>query len=217
MLLTGFPSSPTLCRGTMTRILLIEDNEDHAELIQRSLQKGFGKIQLKLSPSAVDAYRVLEHKDFDLILSDYYLPDVDGDAHIRELGKRAPKIPIVIITGQGDEKIAARSIQSGAEDYVVKTREALEALPAILKRAMVKHRSHQTKKSQEIKRHLSHQKRHAEKVLGEMEAINRNMKRLKRAKGRKAPAQTEDPFTLENLTQQFESLKKFFKNMFVKK
>ncbi|KAB2842702.1 response regulator [bacterium] len=203
----------------MTRILLIEDNEDHAELIQRSLQKGFGKIHLKLSKSAADAYRVLERKSFDLILSDYYLPGIDGDGHIRELNKRAPKIPVVIITGQGDEKIAARSIQSGAEDYVVKTREALEALPAILKRAIVKHRSHQNKKSQEIRRHLSHQKRHAEKVLGEMEEINRHMKRLKRGKkGKSAPPKGgEDLSAIEQLTQQFESLKKFFKSMFVKK
>ncbi|MCC6272170.1 MAG: response regulator [Deltaproteobacteria bacterium] len=203
----------------MTRILLIEDNEDHAELIRRSLQKGFGKIQLKLSPGAQDAYRLLQRKSFDLILSDYYLPGIDGDEHIRELHKRAPKIPIVIITGQGDEKIAARSIQSGAEDYVVKTREALEALPAILKRAIVKHRSHQTKKSLEIRRHLSHQKRHAEKVLGEMEEINKHMKRLKRGKRGKSPPPEggEDLSALEQLTQQFESLKKFFKSMFVKK
>lgn len=203
----------------MTRILLIEDNKDHAELIQRSLQKGFGKIHLKLSLSAADAYRTLERKSFDLILSDYYLPEVEGGAHIRELNKRAPKTPLVIITGQGDEKIAARSIQAGAEDYVVKTREALEALPTILKRAMVKHRSHQNKKRKEIRRHLSHQEKHAKKVLGEMEEIDRNMKRLKQKKGRKSrPVAGEtDGSAIDHLTQQIEALKKFVKNMFFKK
>lgn len=203
----------------MTRILLIEDNEDHAELIQKSLQKGFGKIQLKLVTSSDDAYKVLERKKFDLILSDYYLPGVDGDAHIRELNQRAPKIPIVIITGQGDEKIAARSIQSGAEDYVVKTREALEALPAILKRAIVKHQSHQEKKTREINRELNDQKKHAEKVLGEMEEIDRNIKKLRKNKKENPSSggEEEDPFTLERLTHQFEALKEFFKNIFVKK
>jgi len=123
----------------MIRILLIEDNEDHAELIQRSLQKGFGKIKLQIAVTAKEAYRALERKTYDLILSDYYLPEIEGDDHIRELHRRAPSVPLVIITGQGDEKIAAKSIQSGAEDYIVKTREALEALPTILKRAIVKH------------------------------------------------------------------------------
>ncbi|MFO1463885.1 MAG: response regulator [bacterium] len=203
----------------MTRILLIEDNEDHAELIQRSLLKGFGKIQLQLSPSADDSYQVLRKKSFDLILSDYYLPDVDGDEHIVALNRLAPQVPIVIITGQGDEKIAARSIQSGAEDYVVKTREALEALPNILKRAIVKHRSHLKNKKKEIRRHLDDQKAHVKKVLGEVEQLDRHMKRLKKMKGdgpirRKGPAESS---ALDHLTQQIASLKKFVKNVFFKK
>src|SRR5215831_14050184 len=115
----------------MTRILLIEDNNDHAELIQRSLQKGFDKVRIQIVDSAKEAYRVLERKEFDLILSDYYLPGIDGDEHIRELNDRAPSVPIVVITGQGDEKIAAKSIQSGTDDYIVNTREAVEALPNI--------------------------------------------------------------------------------------
>jgi len=203
----------------MIRILLIEDNDDHAELIERSLKRGFGKIQLQIAASAKESYHVLESKTFDLILSDYYLPEVDGDTHIRELSRRAPAIPLVIITGQGDEKIAAKSIQSGAEDYIVKTREALEALPTILKRAIVKHRSHQKNKRKEIRRHLDDQKEHAKKVLGEVAAIDRRVKKLKKGKNGKASSsgQARDGSTLEHLTQQIESLKKFVKKMFVKK
>ena len=58
----------------MTRILLIEDNADHAELIERSLKKGFGPIRLQVAASAEEAYQTLDGKKFDLILSDYYLP-----------------------------------------------------------------------------------------------------------------------------------------------
>ncbi|MCE9626048.1 MAG: response regulator [Deltaproteobacteria bacterium] len=203
----------------MIRILLIEDNDDHAELIERSLKKGFGKIQLQIAASAKESYHVLESKTFDLILSDYYLPEVDGDTHIRELSRRAPAIPLVIITGQGDEKIAAKSIQSGAEDYIVKTREALEALPTILKRAIVKHRSHQKNKRKEIRRHIDDQKEHAKKVLGEVAAIDRRVKKLKNGKNGKASrsGQAHDGSALEHLTQQIESLKKFVKKMFIKK
>lgn len=203
----------------MIRILLIEDNDDHAELIERSLKKGFGKIQLQIAASAKESYHVLESKSFDLILSDYYLPEIDGDTHIRELNRRAPSIPIVIITGQGDEKIAAKSIQSGAEDYIVKTREALEALPTILKRAIVKHRSHQKNKHKEIRRHLDDQKEHAKKVLGEVAAIDRRVKKLKNGKRGKTSktGQDHDGSALDHLAQQIESLKKFVKKMFVKK
>jgi len=203
----------------MTRILLIEDNNDHAELIQRSLQKGFDKVRIQIVDSAKEAYRVLERKEFDLILSDYYLPGIDGDDHIRELNDRAPSVPIVVITGQGDEKIAAKSIQSGAEDYIVKTREALEALPNILKRAMVKHRSHRNQRQKELRRHLGHQNESVKKVLGEVEAIDRKMKKLKKLKGGKntRSAKDRDGSALEHLTQQIDSLKKFVKKMFFRK
>ncbi|HKY62655.1 MAG TPA: response regulator [bacterium] len=200
----------------MTRILLIEDNADHAELIERSLKKGFGPIRLKVAASAEEAYETLDDKKFDLILSDYYLPDVDGDEHIRQLSLRAPRVPVVIITGQGDEKVAAKSIQSGAEDYIVKTREALEVLPTILKRAMVKHRSHQSKKQKEIRKHLNDHEEKVKKVLGEVEKIGRRMRNLtKRASGN-GSAKPEDSGTLDNLARQIESLKKFVKGFFKK-
>jgi len=203
----------------MTRILLIEDNEDHADLIRRSLLKGFGKIRLHIAVGAKESYRKLEENKFDLILSDYYLPGIEGETHIHEINKRAPHVPIVIITGQGDEKIAAKSIQSGAEDYVVKTREALEALPTILKRALVKHRSHQKNKKEEIRSHLDHQKAHVKKVLGEVEQIDRHMKRLKKMNGspKKSGTKKSDPSTLEHLTRQIDSLKKFVKSVLFKK
>ena len=197
----------------MKQILLIEDNEDHAELIQRSLNKGLGNIDVVLCKSAKAAYRILEKNHFDLILCDYYLPDSKEENHIRQLYKITPETPIVVITGQGDEKIAARSIKAGAEDYVVKTRDALAALPSILKRAMAKHRSHQSKKKQEINQHLQYHKRTAKKVLGEVEAIRQKMSRLKKKYKPKKALKLPDAMTLENLTCQVESLKKFVKKM----
>jgi DNA-binding NtrC family response regulator len=167
--------------------------------------------------TAHEAYEILEKKPFDLILCDYYLPDTKGEMHIRELAKLAPTIPIIIITGQGDEKIAARSIKAGAEDYIVKTREALAALPSILKRAMTKHQSHQNKKQKEIQRHLKFQKKTVQKVLGEVDAIGKKMKILKKYphKLKKKSPHSKDSTTLEHLAQRLDSLKNFVKNMFL--
>ena len=199
----------------MTRILLIEDNADHAELIERSLKKGFGPIRLQVAASADEAYKTLNGKKFDLILSDYYLPGVDGDEHIRELNRKAPRVPVVIITGQGDEKIAARSIQSGAEDYIVKTREALEVLPNILKRAIVKHKSHQNRKQKEIRQHLDDHEEKVKKVLGEVEKIGRRMRTLKKRNSGNGSAHPHDG-ALEHLSRQIDSLKKFVRGFFKK-
>jgi DNA-binding NtrC family response regulator len=199
------------------RILLIEDNRDHAELIQRSLHHGLPRVQVRLTSTAREAYRILRNGDFDLVLSDFYLPDAKGESHIRQLNKRAPEIPIVVITGQGDEKAAARSIKAGAEDYVVKTREVLAALPRILKRVVVKHHSHQNKRKKEMARHFHHQKQKVKKVLGEMKAIDRKMKVLKRQNSKSVRRATKGHVSppLESLMQRIESLKKFIRGMFL--
>ncbi len=199
----------------MMKILLIEDNDDHAELIQRSLENGLGRIRVTLTHNAREAYRLLNNHNFDLILSDYYLSDAKGESHIRQLYKIAPSIPIVVITGQGDEKIAARSIKAGAEDYVVKTRDVLAALPGILKRAILKLNSRQNKKKREMQKHLSHQKETVKKVLGEVNAIDRRMKRLKTQVRKPVRRSRRDSNTaVEHVVQQIENLRKFVKKMF---
>ncbi len=199
------------------RILLIEDNRDHADLIQRSLDSGFPRVDVQLTSHAKEAYHALKRQRFDLILSDYYLPDAKGEGHIRQLNKRAPEIPIVVITGQGDEKVAARSIKAGAEDYVVKTREVLAALPKILRRAIVKHNSHQNKRRREMQKHMRHQKLKVNRVLGEMAEIDRKMKLLKKQnrKEKARPGKRKANPPLESLLDRLESLKKFVRKVFL--
>lgn len=206
----------------MKRILLIEDNQDHAELIERALEQEFRDVEVVVAESAQEAYDVLkENKRFDLVLTDYYLPDAKGESHIRQLHKKIPNIPIVVVTGQGDEKIAARSIKAGAEDYVVKTRDVLAALPRILKRAIVKHHTHQSKRQREMEKQLSEQKKTVQKVLGEMESIDRRVKQLQKGgkKASRSPSKSPAPkvgpaASLERIVKQVDTLKGFIRKMF---
>lgn len=200
----------------MIKILLIEDNEDHAELIHRTLTKGLGAIMVEFANSALQALKILEKEKFDLILCDYYLPDTTGEKHIRKLTKKAPGTPLIVITGQGDEKIAARSIKAGAEDYIVKTREALAALPSILKRTLTKHQSHQEKKKKEFQKYLRFQSQTIKKLLGEVESLGEKMRWLKRSskKPRKKSSNSTDISTLEHVAQQLDGLKLYVRRMF---
>ncbi len=184
----------------MKNILLIESNGIHAELIQKSLLSGFGKIRITTVTSTEKALDALNNRKFDLILSDYYLPGSKGDGHIKKLIKKAPNIPIVVITGQGDEKIAARTIKAGVEDYIVKTREALEILPNILQRVLIKFRSQQASKKKEIKKFLSDQRKRVKKMLGHVHQIDQRVRRSKKSKMN------------NKITLQISSLKRFIRD-----
>ncbi len=126
------------------QILLIEDNPDHAELIIRSLPK-FRVVQVKEKKSCLS---ILKKKRFDLILMDYYVEDKSMLGFVRELKRMTPDIPLIIITGHGDEQTAAKSIKAGADEYIVKTRKSLQSLPRILSKSIQK----KTKKNQPIQK-----------------------------------------------------------------
>src|SRR3990172_7447225 len=143
----GFKKVSRGIMGSALKILLVEDNEDHAELITRALRRSFPSTQVKHTTKSKDCLHLLDKKNYDIVLMDYYLNDTLGIDLLREVGKNHPEVPVVIITGQGDERTAAKSIKAGAEDYVVKTRESLEALPKIITRTIRKHKSRKIKKA----------------------------------------------------------------------
>lgn len=117
-------------------ILLIEDNPDHAELIIRSLPK-FKVFQVKEKKSCLS---ILKKKRFDLILMDYYAEDKSMLSFVRELKSLNSNVPIIIITGHGDEQTAAKSIKAGADEYIVKTRKTLQSLPKIISQSIQKNK-----------------------------------------------------------------------------
>ncbi len=130
--------------------LLIEENLDHAELIIRTLSKAFSKAKVHHITKYQDCLKLLKKRKFDLLLMDYYLSDGHGVHLLKDLGRLYPELPVIIITGQGDEKIATKSIKAGAEDYIVKTRESLEALPKIISRTLQKRKNHPSKKNNSV-------------------------------------------------------------------
>ncbi len=121
------------------KILLIEDNPDHARLIRRLLST----IQPTVStPPAYELHHA-ERMDralvflntirFDIILLDLFLPDSQHLETFERVHTFAPGIPIVIISGYSDEKLAVKAMQHGAQDYLSKD-DSLE--PGILTRAI---------------------------------------------------------------------------------
>lgn len=107
--------------ATRIHILLIEDSETDALLVQSDLQQAMGdQITLVHTERLSSALQLIREQSFDLILSDLTLPDSDGITTINRLRENASSIPIAVLSFRDDEKLAIKSIKAGAQDYLVK-------------------------------------------------------------------------------------------------
>ncbi len=102
-------------------ILLIEDSQGNAILIQRELERGMPGTHKLLHVSTLEeALNVLVQQQFDLALLDRSLPDAHEFSGLHSIQNMAPNLPIIYLTGYQDEKTALESIRQGAQDYVFK-------------------------------------------------------------------------------------------------
>lgn len=104
-----------------TRVLVIDDDEVDRLTLKRALKKSEINYTLTECHEASSALEHLKSHKYDCIFLDYLLPGTDGLVLLRKLRTEGVKTPIVIITSQGDEKIAVEMMKSGASDYIVKT------------------------------------------------------------------------------------------------
>ncbi len=107
----------------LIRILLIEDNPNDVLLIEKTLDKfsnPYYEFAISHCDSLSEALRYLNRQDADVILLDLGLPDSHGLEIITSITHLAPTIPIVVLTGLTDEKVAIEAVQKGAQDYLIK-------------------------------------------------------------------------------------------------
>ncbi len=107
-------------------ILLVDDSADDREFIARTL-KGLD-CRILESESGEDALAILRTASVDCTLLDFSMPRENGLTILRELKLRYPEMAIVMLTGEGSERIAVEALKSGAQDYLLKgdvTRESL--------------------------------------------------------------------------------------------
>jgi signal transduction histidine kinase len=117
------------------RILIIEDNPDHALFTKRVLKKTHPDYELDLAVEAKEALKKASEKNYDLILCDYRLPDLSALDILKKIRENGSDIPFIAVTSSGSEKIAVELMKEGAYDYVVKDSSYENALPVVIERA----------------------------------------------------------------------------------
>jgi len=116
-------------------ILLIEDEDPHAELIQRAFEDQEANFLLHRVRSLAEARQYMKVMEPSLIIADWRLPD--GESMELLPNEQDPlSTPIILMTSYGNERIAVEALKSGAVDYVVKSPESMLDMPHLAERAI---------------------------------------------------------------------------------
>jgi signal transduction histidine kinase/DNA-binding NarL/FixJ family response regulator len=112
------------------RVLLVEDDEMHAELVQRAFEDT-PTVSLIVARRMDEARSVLEHTRPDMVVADLNLPDGKGIELVA-----GARYPVVIMTSQGSEAAAVEAMKAGALDYVIKSEAMFLEMPHVVVRAL---------------------------------------------------------------------------------
>ncbi|HYV31284.1 MAG TPA: ATP-binding protein, partial [Candidatus Binatia bacterium] len=119
---------------TQLRVLHLEDSPCDAELVRTRLaEEGFA-CDLVLAQNRAEFESAIAQGPFDLILSDFALPDLDGLTALSLAQEKQPRVPFILLSGTLGEEQAVESLKGGATDYVLKHR--LNRLVPAVRRAL---------------------------------------------------------------------------------
>lgn len=114
------------------RILIVDDDADYRETNRMLLaKKGY---TIDAAASAEEAYKLMEHEYYPLIVSDIMMPGINGVQFLKEVKERYNKnIEVIMVTGYGSIESAVQSMKIGAFGYFIKSHNPEELINEIEK------------------------------------------------------------------------------------
>ncbi len=129
--------------NTVLDILVVDDDEVDRALVRRVLRATGLNLSFQEVDTCTTAIARLQQQSFDCVFVDYLLPDGDGLALVQEIRRLGLTVPLVVLTGQGDEQIAVEVMKAGASDYLSKAKISPETLARSLQYAVRIHSAEQ--------------------------------------------------------------------------
>jgi signal transduction histidine kinase len=136
----------------MPLTLLVVDDDDLDRLaIRRALRQARVDADIDECPTARAAIEAVQTKAYDCILLDYRLPGATGVDVLAMLADAGVRVPVVCLTGQGDEEVAVAAMKAGAADYLNKANLTADRLERSIRYAIAIHRA-ETERQQLLER-----------------------------------------------------------------
>ena len=102
----------------MLSVLIVDDELLFCEMMSDFLKKKGYKV--RTSQSGIEALKLVEDEKPDIVLLDLLMPEMTGEAVLKELKKRYPDLPVLMVTVFSSEKKALELLRQGAVDYITK-------------------------------------------------------------------------------------------------
>jgi len=137
------------------KILLVEDNPGDAGLTKTLLKEAKGeKFEISYARRLSEAVDILNTSKIDIVLLDLGLPDSVGISTFSKIHDTAPKTPIVVLSGMHDEDVAIRTVQQGAQDYLIKGEINSDILYRVIRYAVERQQAGEALRESEMRYRL---------------------------------------------------------------
>lgn len=147
--------------------LIVDDDAGCLKAVCELLQVHLQNVKCDTAISAAAAISLAERHDYDMIISDIRMPQMDGLTLTRRISESRPHTPILLVTGYGDHDLAVKAVSSGAYAYIQKPIEP-DYFIALVKRAL-----HQRHLARDLEQHRAALQRRTEDLETALQTLQR--------------------------------------------
>lgn len=123
-------------KTNIIHILYVDDYPLDRELVRDALERENSHGEFRVTEAAsrqeFEAHLAQEGFQYDIVLSDFNILGFEGLQVLKAVQTKAPKVPVIIVTGTGSEEVAVTAMKQGAADYVIKSPKHIRRLPATI-------------------------------------------------------------------------------------
>jgi signal transduction histidine kinase len=154
------------------KVLMVEDNPNDALIVKKRLQKDNAfDYEITHVASGEDALLNMERTVYNIVLLDYNLPKKGGLEILEEIKRKNIEVPVVMVTGQGDEIVAAQLIKEGALDYLPKRENYEDAVPFMIRKTIAEFRAKSER--ERLQKEIALRKEELEKINSQLMELDR--------------------------------------------